>query len=68
MLVDLKHRLHACAIEIHSSDDGLEDVTEDFCGLKKLNIAVVDLKIFSKTVKDVFVNFPLHGFLLSVFF
>jgi hypothetical protein len=68
MLVNLEHRLHASTIEIYSCDDGLEDVTEDFGGFEKLNISVVYLEIFSETEENVFVNFSLHGLLLSVFF
>ena len=67
MLVHLEHRLHASTIKIQSCDDGFEDVTENFSGFEKLDISVVDLKIFSETVEDVFVNFPLHSFLLSFF-
>jgi len=67
MLVYLKHWLHTSTIEIHSSYDSLKDITEDFCRLKKLYITIIDLKIFVEAVKDIFVYFPFHSFLLSFF-
>ena len=54
-------------VDVHCSNQGLQNISKNFGWLKKLNVPLVEREVFLETVQDVFVYLTVH-LLLQIFF